>query len=305
MTQSPLSSSPQRLSRRRITIVGAIVTSILVLSYIAIAVAYGRSMSTTFSAPSPATDEIAIVVALEEIQPVAGQLKASLLLFPGSSFVDSDGRLIDAVVVTAYPSSQSAEIVFPAGRVPAPKPVVLPIAGTVQQYPFDSWEMRTNYRTLIRGADGDQDAPLAVSSFIRTPGWTFDLQALRISGNADTLEGRFSRDFSTIGIALLFLSLMMIIAALVVRVVQSVARGRLELNLFVASWITALLFALVPLRGALPGAPPLGSWIDILVYFWVVAIVMVSLALVTSLLLARARRDSEAASVEELTEERI
>jgi hypothetical protein len=57
----------------------------------------------------------------------------------------------------------------------------------------------------------------------------------------------------------------------------------------VASWITALLFALLPLRNSLPGSPPLGSWIDILMYFWVVAVVMVSLAFVTGLLLTRAK----------------
>jgi len=50
-----------------------------------------------------------------------------------------------------------------------------------------------------------------------------------------------------------------------------------------------LLFALLPLRNSLPGSPPLGSWIDILMYFWVVAVVMVSLAFVTGLLLTRAK----------------
>jgi hypothetical protein len=29
-----------------------------------------------------------------------------------------------------------------------------------------------------------------------------------------------------------------------------------------------MLFALIPLRNCLPGAPPLGPWIDVLVFFW-------------------------------------
>jgi hypothetical protein len=54
-----------------------------------------------------------------------------------------------------------------------------------------------------------------------------------------------------------------------------------------------LLFALLPLRNSLPGSPPLGSWIDILKYFWVVAVVMVSLAFVMGLLLTRAKKPVE------------
>ena len=42
-------------------------------------------------------------------------------------------------------------------------------------------------------------------------------------------------------------------------------------------WFAALIFALLPLRLGLPGAPPLGSLIDVLVYFWVLIAVMVGL----------------------------
>jgi hypothetical protein len=33
----------------------------------------------------------------------------------------------------------------------------------------------------------------------------------------------------------------------------------MRLDLSVASWLTAMLFALLPIRGFLPGAPPIGS----------------------------------------------
>ena len=37
------------------------------------------------------------------------------------------------------------------------------------------------------------------------------------------------------------------------------------------TWYAAMLFAIVPLRNALPDAPPIGSWIDVTVTLWVVA----------------------------------
>jgi hypothetical protein len=62
----------------------------------------------------------------------------------------------------------------------------------------------------------------------------------------------------------------------------------MKLELSVASWMTALLFALIPLRGFLPGSPPLGSWIDVLVFFWVELILMLSVAAVVATILLRA-----------------
>jgi len=71
--------------------------------------------------------------------------------------------------------------------------------------------------------------------------------------------------------------------------VQSSATGRMRLELSVASWITAMLFALLPIRGFLPGDPPVGSWIDILVFFWVEVTIMVCVGLAATGLLMRAR----------------
>jgi len=71
--------------------------------------------------------------------------------------------------------------------------------------------------------------------------------------------------------------------------VQSTATGKMRLELSVASWITAMLFALLPIRGFLPGDPPVGSWIDVLVFFWVEATIMVCVALAAIGLLMRSR----------------
>ncbi len=93
-------------------------------------------------------------------------------------------------------------------------------------------------------------------------------------------------------VAVLMLVLMVALAAIAVMVVQSSAAGRMRLDLSVASWITAMLFALLPIRGFLPGDPPVGSWIDMLVFFWVEATIMLCVALTAIGLLVRARRQT-------------
>ena len=82
---------------------------------------------------------------------------------------------------------------------------------------------------------------------------------------------------------------MLILAIIAIAVTGSATRGRMRLELSVASWMTALLFALIPLRGFFPGSPPLGSWIDVLVFFWVELILMLSVAAVVTTILLRAK----------------
>ena len=48
------------------------------------------------------------------------------------------------------------------------------------------------------------------------------------------------------------------------------------------------MFALIALRNALPGHPPLGSWMDVLAYFWVIATIMVMIGVtVVSLVVSK------------------
>ena len=270
--------------------IGGLVTAALVIAYVAVLVTYQRSLSSEFVEPEAPASALAIEIVPTQVLPVERQVRASLLLFPSQEFLDIDGRLEASVVVVVSPTVANTEVRFPAGRIPAPQEVVLPVSGLVQSYPFDRYEYRVGIQAHVMKNNEEIPVPVVAGEFFRLAGWSLD-SANDAPGAVfrATSSGTITRDFSTIGIALLLLALMVIIAGLVVRVVRSVAASRMELNLFVASWITALLFALLPLRNSLPGSPPLGSWIDILMYFWVVAVVMVSLAFVTGLLLTRAK----------------
>ena len=45
------------------------------------------------------------------------------------------------------------------------------------------------------------------------------------------------------------------------------------------TWYAAMLFAVVPLRNALPGSPAFGSWIDLTIVLWVLVALVVSMLL--------------------------
>jgi hypothetical protein len=48
----------------------------------------------------------------------------------------------------------------------------------------------------------------------------------------------------------------------------AILRGRRNFQPAFGTWYAAMLFAIVPLRNILPGAPPPGSWIDQAFFIW-------------------------------------
>ena len=138
-------------------------------------------------------------------------------------------------------------------------------------------------------ADSAGPIPTEASLFFRVPGWSASGTAVSGASTGEVVATEVVRDGSTRSIAVLLLLLMIILASIAILVKGSATRGKMKLELSVASWMTGLLFALIPLRGFFPGSPPLGSWMDILVFFWVELILMLSVSAVAATILLRAR----------------
>jgi len=185
--------------------------------------------------------------------------------------------------------SGQAALTFPAGEPPAPQAIVLPAPGIVQQYPFDSYAVSATVHANVSPTDSAGPIPTEASLFFRVPGWSASGTAVSGASTGEVVATEVVRDGSTRSIAVLLLLLMIILASIAILVTGSATRGKMKLELSVASWMTGLLFALIPLRGFFPGSPPLGSWMDILVFFWVELILMLSVSAVAATILLRAR----------------
>jgi hypothetical protein len=195
--------------------------------------------------------------------------------------------------VTVSPALSSSTFSLAAGSVPSPLTVTLPAPGTVQQYPFDTYAIDEDF-SVAGGRDGEGvlDLDTSASTYFRVPGWAFG----SIASEGHQLNGSIARAGSTKAIAILLLTLMVGLAIIAIAAVNSATRGRMPLELSIASWLTAMLFALIPIRGFFPGGPPLGSWMDILVFFWVEMILMVCVGLVAWAAIARARAQAAVTS---------
>lgn len=83
------------------------------------------------------------------------------------------------------------------------------------------------------------------------------------------------------------------IAVLALFVAIQTVRDRRKFQPPMTTWYGAMLFAVVPLRNALPGSPPFGSWIDLTVVIWVLVALAVAMSLYISCWWRHLRPDAD------------
>ncbi len=182
----------------------------------------------------------------------------------------------------------------PVGTVDA----VVHMNGNSATYPLDrySYELHDQpLRLIVVGATdtpGKESVPVPLG--MTTPpdnlqnwraSWVFS--KMFVLEGADTgkdggilaADLEMSRAWLTLAFAFVVFGLMLTMAALAIMVAFSVAYRRRKVEATMASWLGAMLFALIPLRAFLPGAPPLGAWMDVLVFFWVELALLAAMAI--------------------------
>ena len=85
------------------------------------------------------------------------------------------------------------------------------------------------------------------------------------------------RSLPTMVFAIFVMVLMLGLSSAAVIAAYFLQSGRRGLNFTACSMMGALLFALIPLRNAVPGSPPIGSVIDFASFFIAEAIISISL----------------------------
>lgn len=284
--------SPGFFRRNRVTrlVFGVVITVVLVVAYLFGVLSYRAGLGQVLPEQSPPAGGVAVVIVPQKVSPDDQTLPAQVLLFPAPDLLDASGLLKHGIEVRVEPALSGQNLTFPAGRAPTPQKVVLPATGIVQEYPFDSYAVSALVQVSSQPADAASPIAVETSIHLRVPGWSgVDTTVAPAAGAGWVVATHLVRDGSTKSIALLLLTLMIILAAIAVLVTGSATRGRMKLELSVASWMTGLLFALLPIRGFFPDGPPLGSWMDILVFFWVELILMFCVGAVATTILLRTR----------------
>jgi hypothetical protein len=228
---------------------------------------------------APASAGTTVTLDVVSISNNYSELVGDLIIRPGPALVDpaTDGLKQDLTVAVTSVTTPVRRT-YSKGMLPGVFPVPLTLARDVERWPFDTYYTGPITVTLFTGTG--QAAERANVTFVdRLAGWK--VQVARVN-NANALapyEIQLQRSASTMVFAIVILCIFVAIAAVGLFVAIWTTRDPRRFQSPMTTWYAAMLFAVVPLRNALPGSPAFGSWIDLTIVLWVLVALVVSMLL--------------------------
>lgn len=203
------------------------------------------------------------------------------------------------------------EWLMPSNSVVGGKQITLPVLASagVESFPFDRY--RTSWTGLIEDAVLAERAPVVTTAgAIAIPGFDVAIDRSRMEADQASASSVIVNDMGRIGYlveiersastvnqtALLVLTVL-VGAVASAYMTFAIATHRRPPSLAALAWLATFLFALIEVRRNFPGDPPLGVRIDSLVLLPVAISVIVEIAILTGLWLAR--QDWDAQNLEE------
>jgi Domain of unknown function (DUF4436) len=284
---------PKKRSRPRI-VIGVIILMVVVSVYVLSLL--GVHQLQEAEAPLPPLDlsqgggDATIVqLRLEELKPTANRLTVNVLVYPGISAYDNRFDVLATDVgVRLYPTSDLGDLHYPKGKAPAQLSTTIEAHGDVGNWPFDSYSTEPiSADAFVGSGDNVKKVPARVEVTGELDGWdvsvnrVHDPAALPTQRGSDngnvvvTLKRAKGPLIFDLGICLVLISL----PTLALLVAVPMALGRRKFLPPFATWYAANLFAIVPLRNILPGAPPPSSWIDQAIVQWVLIALVTAMSL--------------------------
>lgn len=252
--------------------------------------------SRIYEQPGTVSDGVNIILEAADFDPAENEVTLRVELAPRGSYLNDakDEFAVPLRMVTKNVVDGAVSRDITAGT-PVGKDyfLIYPLEGDPLEYPLDRYQYSYQYNDYGQDAvsaplvkiermtdTGEQPVPVGLFSAPRDglEGWT---EHWRLTADGSTLKTTLMIERAgglKIFVAII-LVLLVVIANLALLVAWSVFTARRPVEVGYASWLSALLFALIPLRINLPGAPPIGAWIDALVFYWVEVVLLFSMAI--------------------------
>ncbi|OBB73895.1 DUF4436 family protein [Mycobacterium sp. 852014-52144_SCH5372336] len=269
MTGAAPSGTPRR---RRVTVVTTVVAvmAVYVGSLFGYALLEPRPRNFEFSEPS-VTGESVVIVRLRQMDAIQNRLAVDVLIHPGPNLQEYEPA---DFTVRLSSWTASGELIYVHGDLSVSESATHLVAvGDPDDWPFDKFTTDTIGVEAFAGYGAEQRRiPAGIVAAGQINGWDFRAQNGTIDSAPDPIPTvRFTMERTRgalafdVGVLLVLLALP---AAALFVAIETVL-GRRKFLPPLTTWFAAMLFAVVPLRNLLPGAPPAGAWIDLAVVLWV------------------------------------
>ncbi|CDO87032.1 hypothetical protein AWC29_23825 [Mycobacterium triplex] len=216
-----------------------------------------------------AADDTVVLVRLEKLETVANRLGVKVLVYPQEAMWDPRLDVLKQdTAVRMDPPNDLGDLVYPAGKSPAQVATTVEAHGDPEIWPFDSYETDTLSADVLVGSGDDRKyKPARIEVAGKLEGWDVSVQRVGDGGDSViiTLERSKAPLIFDLGICLVLFAMPTMALAVVIPMLI----GKRKLVPPFGGWFAALLFAVIPIRNFLPGAPPPGAWIDQALVIWV------------------------------------
>ena len=227
---------------------------------------------------APTSGGTTVTLDVVSISNTYNELVGDLIIRPGPELVDpATDALKQDLTVAVTSVTTPVRRTYSKGMLPGVFPVPLTLARDVERWPFDTYYTGPITVTLFTGAA--QTPERANVTFVdRLAGWKVNVARVNAHPMAP-YEVQLQRSPSTMLFAITILCIFVAIAAVGLFVAIQTTRDPRRFQSPMTTWYAAMLFAVVPLRNALPGSPAFGSWIDLTIVLWVLVALVVSMLL--------------------------
>ena len=251
-----------------------------VAAYVATVALYARSgcgCPLQLTQGAPAADGTTVTIDFMELQSMRGALHANVTITPGPGLLDPVTRGLNAdLAVVVHSAVTPSKRSWTKGMLPGDYPVPLTISGDPSEWPFDTYHSGPVTVDLIYGSDPIPEQ-VPVKFVDRVAGWK-----LSVAGNGkpqSPYRVEVRRSPSIAAYAAVIVVVMLALAGVGAFVAIQTARDRRKFQPPMTTWYAAMLFAVIPLRNALPDVPPVGSWVDVTITLWVIVTLVMSMLL--------------------------
>ncbi|GAA1943131.1 DUF4436 family protein [Kitasatospora viridis] len=220
-------------------------------------------------------DYLVVAVTLQHVDPVGATVSAKVLIEPQGTLQSADNPLAptrDLVLDTS--SLDQAVLRFPAGQQIGSSTVNFPLTdGRVSDYPFDSYQSLVGFQATAGGAS----VPVVVGVVEADPFFAMHQGGHQSEQGTVAVTERMARSRSTFIFAWFMIVAMWSLGLSVLFVAWLITKQRRGLIWPALGWMAATLFALIGMRNAAPGSPPIGSLLDYAAFYWAEALVALGL----------------------------
>ncbi len=264
-----------------------IISGILVvgLVYIASLAGYSwvRSATADLSSHFDATpaEQPVVSIYMGALDTETDELRINVLLIPPERYIDKRLNVLNTdIVIRLYPWADVGDLKYPKGQRPATISATIEAYGDAHYWPFDTYRTKAvTADALVGSGDSQIVEPASIRLSGEIAGWNVDIEETDSDPRASVVSlqrhpGTLAFD---LGICLVLISLPVMAMIVAVRTV----RGRRQFLPPLMTWFAAMLFAVVPLRNILPGAPPPGAWVDQAIVLWVLIALVSAMVLYT------------------------